>query len=136
MHEIREENLRRIINPGVRGNVAQYARDHEIDAGYISQIFNRTRSLGEKAARTFEAKTGMLYMSLDIRGGITMPNADTDKVAGAVTADMELSAEEKRTLLQMLATYRSIRAMKINIEHSEVPTENPTTTTGKPRISK
>jgi hypothetical protein len=132
MHEIREENLRRIINPQVRGNTARYARENELDAGYLSQIFNGTRTVGEKAARTFEAKAGLPYMSLDIRGGITLPNAESDKVAAAIIADQELTPDDKTTLLQMLATYRSIKLMQINIDYADIPETIP----GKPGKTK
>jgi hypothetical protein len=121
IYEIRKENFREIVKPDTRGNVAKFARDNDIDPGYIRQMFADIRPIGEKSARTLEAKCGLPYMSLDIRGGITMPNADSDKVAAAIMADQELTLDYKKTLLQMLATYRSIQLMKISIDHADTP---------------
>ncbi|MCZ4064099.1 S24 family peptidase [Oxalobacter aliiformigenes] len=54
----RTEKLRSLVTQA--GGIAAFARQHNgIDPTYISQLLNRHRSFGERAARNMEAKIGV-----------------------------------------------------------------------------
>lgn len=46
-------------------SIAAFARNYQLDVTYVSQLLNGHRNLGERAARTFEAKFGWPVMSMD-----------------------------------------------------------------------
>lgn len=52
INEIRVKNLYSLVKKA--GSIAKLARQHSVDATYISQLLNRYRSFGEKAARKME----------------------------------------------------------------------------------
>lgn len=46
-------------------STAAFARQYQLDVTYVSQLLNGHRNLGERAARTFEAKFGWPAMTMD-----------------------------------------------------------------------
>lgn len=64
IYEIRRLNLQKAVG-GERGDTAKFAVQHEMDPSYISQILNKHRRLGEKAARKMELQAGLGRNSLD-----------------------------------------------------------------------
>lgn len=64
--EIRRLNLKRLIGSKVpSGKVADFAKEYDIDASYLSQLLNDHRTIGEKSARKIEQKAGILSGELD-----------------------------------------------------------------------
>ena len=52
INELRVKNLYSLVKEA--GSIAKLARQHSVDATYISQLLNGYRSFGEKAARKME----------------------------------------------------------------------------------
>lgn len=69
MDSIRRRNLRVIISKWKDGKAAQFARDHNIPEGRLSQVLSETyrngNNFGEKAARNIEKQAGLAPMTLD-----------------------------------------------------------------------
>jgi hypothetical protein len=63
--EIRKRNLRTIVRPDERGNVAEFCRKHELDPTWIRQLLNQDKTFGEKAARNLERQIGLPRGELD-----------------------------------------------------------------------
>lgn len=61
--EIRLENLRKLVDQCK--NKAEFGRRYGVDPTYISQLLNKHRSFGEKAARNMEGKLGLKPFALD-----------------------------------------------------------------------
>ncbi len=84
IQKVRTDNLRHYIEAS-QMKVADFARKHDIEPSYISQLLNGHRGFGEKAARNMEAKTGMPAMSLDredeLSGEPPAPIANPDDYA-------------------------------------------------------
>lgn len=72
--DIRRSNLKRLINES--GTASLFARKHQLDATYLSQIINGHRNLGEKSARNFEQKIGIPLGSLDAPSRTDTKNFD------------------------------------------------------------
>lgn len=72
--EIRKNNLtKQIGDTSQRGRVADFAREHNLDATYIRQILSNHRTMGEKSARNFEKILGLLPLELDKSPGNPFP---------------------------------------------------------------
>lgn len=68
---------------------ADYAREYGLDASYISQLRNKHRPFGEKAARKIELYTGLPIGALDVD-----PNMDTKLLSeSAVISMVEAAAD-------------------------------------------
>lgn len=96
----RLSNLEQLI--GAQRN-AEFARDHGLDASYISQLRNKHRTFGEKAARKIELYTKLPIGALDVNPnlGESMPER---AVVSAVKASLDwLSPEAKASLLRMIS---------------------------------
>lgn len=66
IHDTRRSNLRALIGiPPKHGDTARFARKHDLDPNYLSQLLNGHRNMGEKAARELEQKVGLAPMTLD-----------------------------------------------------------------------
>lgn len=66
INDIRRLNLDHIIgSPGKHGRIAEFAEKHGQDASYISQLLNKNRNMGEKAARKIERAIGLPPLTLD-----------------------------------------------------------------------
>ncbi len=63
INEIRVANLRHLIG---EATLAAFADRYGLDSSYLSQILNRHRNLGEKAARKMEGQIGIDRGALDI----------------------------------------------------------------------
>ncbi|MEW5248641.1 LexA family protein [Microbulbifer sp. 2201CG32-9] len=61
--EIRRENLRQLVNQ--YKSKAEFGRRHGVDPTYVSQLLNKHRNFGEKAARKMEGKLGLKPLTLD-----------------------------------------------------------------------
>jgi transcriptional regulator with XRE-family HTH domain len=65
-NEIRQLNLKRLIGNKVPSSkVADFAKEYDIDASYLSQLLNGHRRIGEKSARNIENKVGIPSGELD-----------------------------------------------------------------------
>ena len=64
--DIRRKNLNDLIGRhGERGRIIDFAERHGLDASYISQLLNKHRGMGEKAARKIEQVIGLAPGALD-----------------------------------------------------------------------
>ncbi|MEW5250585.1 LexA family protein [Microbulbifer sp. 2201CG32-9] len=61
--EIRRENLRQLVNK--HKTTAEFGRRFGVDPTYISQLLNKHRNFGEKAARKMEEKLQLSSFDLD-----------------------------------------------------------------------
>ncbi|MEJ2419250.1 MAG: hypothetical protein P8Y45_20470 [Exilibacterium sp.] len=104
MHEIRRQNLERFIGePGRRGRITDFANKYDIDSGYISQILNKSRNMGEKAARKLEAAIDKPagYLDIPTDEDLDLNALTLDQIAllqGYISASPELKAAALRLL--------------------------------------
>jgi SOS-response transcriptional repressor LexA len=63
IHELRLKALRWEI--AKFPSIAAFARHYQLDVTYVSQLLNRHRNLGERAARSLEAKFGWPSLAMD-----------------------------------------------------------------------
>lgn len=61
--DIRRLALKLLIEQA--GSTAEFARRHDLDATYLSQLVNGHRNMGERSARNIEAKAGLPAYWLD-----------------------------------------------------------------------
>lgn len=62
--KIRRENLRQLVDQH-KSNKAAFGRRYGVDPTYISQLLNKHRNFGEKAARNMEGKLKLKPFTLD-----------------------------------------------------------------------
>lgn len=92
INEIRRKNLDRLIGePGRRGRIANFAREHDLEPSYVSQILNKNRVMGERSARKFETVLKLRPGELDIPMG-------TDSAFDYLTTDQ----------IKLLVAYRAV----------------------------
>lgn len=65
INQTRKANLRRIIQTETNGNIAAFAKRHDLDASYLSQLLGGHRNIGERSARNIENKAGLRHGQLD-----------------------------------------------------------------------
>lgn len=69
IRDIRRRRLKQLIaqkkSDGEVKNNADFARRHQIDTSYLSQILNGHRKIGEQAARKLEGQIGLSHGHLD-----------------------------------------------------------------------
>lgn len=93
--ETRRLNLDRLIgNHGVHGRIAIFAKEHDLDASYLSQLLNNHRKLGEKAAHNIEDALKVPRGTLDKPLSAGRENSD----ASAIAKDL---GDEAVTLLEL-----------------------------------
>lgn len=98
--EFRRARLEQLIaggsGPIQKGQIAEFARLHGLDATYLSQLLNRHRALGEKAARNIEEKVALPRRWFEPKGLIEdamialkpLPPAASPVVAWAAEEDL------------------------------------------------
>lgn len=78
IYEIRRRNLDSIVGkPGMRGRIIEFATKFEVHENWVSQVLRGARTMGEKAARNIERKTGLPRMALDHPDGPNQAIADS-----------------------------------------------------------
>lgn len=97
----RLSNLEQLI--GERTN-ADYAREHGLDASYISQLRNRHRTFGEKAARKIELYCGLPIGALDVNPELNIDSMSETAIVSMVEASLGwMSPEGKTDLLRKVS---------------------------------
>jgi len=74
-----------------KGDIAAFARKHGLDATYLSQLLNRHRSFGERAARNIEEKAGLPRRWFEVAGTIekvSLPRGATPVIAWRNAEDL------------------------------------------------
>ena len=94
----RVEILRGLV--GSHPSIAAFARTHNVDATYISQILNGHRSLGEKAARKMEQAIGLAEGFFE-KG--SSPNARKSPPPDDFESLLALATPTSRTQLKRIA---------------------------------
>lgn len=103
LQQIRRQNLLALIG---NNTMAEYAREHDLDASYLSQIKNGSRGFGEKAARKMEEKIGLPKYALDIKAGESLACATEEELIGAVAEVLpRLSGEAKKKLIRLVSEH-------------------------------
>jgi hypothetical protein len=75
--QTRLDNLRALVERA--GGAAAFARTYPgVDPTYISQLLNKHRNFGERAARTMETKIGLDRGALDSTPGHTVSSGESD----------------------------------------------------------
>lgn len=83
---------------------ADYAREYDLDASYISQLRNRHRTFGEKAARKIELYSGLPIGSLDVNPDLDIDSKSESALVNMVESSLDwLSPEGKAALLRVVS---------------------------------
>lgn len=102
---VRINNLKAKI-AATADSTADFARKFNLDASYISQVLNRHRGFGEKAARTFEEKAGMIRGELDTTKD---ESGSQDQLYSIFNA---LDPEHQQRVLETAQAYRALEKEK------------------------
>ena len=65
IYETRRAKLIALIGKKERGDIIAFANAHGLNESYLSQILNKHRRLGERAARNLEKQIGLPPFGLD-----------------------------------------------------------------------
>jgi hypothetical protein len=103
--ELREVNLRALIDPKERGDIIRFADTHGLNESYLSQILNKHRRLGEKAARNLEKQIGIPEKSLDSTEKLDA----LGEIEAAINRADWLSVEERANFIGLLKSMRDKR---------------------------
>lgn len=98
---IRINNLKAKIAETSDSN-ADFARKFNLDASYISQVINKHRGFGEKAARTFEEKAGLMPGELDL------PPDEKQAQGQLYSIFKSLDREHQQRVLEAALAYRAL----------------------------
>lgn len=99
--ETRLDNLLALIENETRGNVAKFARIHNLSDTQLRTLKSKERTIGEKLARRLEKSIGLAVGALDVPG--LKPGADPSKeIAEAINRADFLSSAEKKSFIGMV----------------------------------
>lgn len=83
---------------------AEFAKEFGLDASYISQLRNKHRPFGEKAARKIELFTGLPIGALDTNPELQIEAMSEPGIISLIDSSLEwLSAESKAALLRSIS---------------------------------
>lgn len=108
VYENRRLNLKAEIGHD-RGAIKSYADAHDLNESYLSQIINKHRRLGEKAARHLERKAGLEPFFLDADPA---EHGKTDPIRGIRTALDSAEWLDSSIKEGILRTLESLRPKK------------------------
>lgn len=103
--ETRLSALRELVESA--GGPAAFARLHDgVDPTYVSQLLNRHRNFGERAARNMEKKLGLPHGHLDQESSRNLPPADQQFLATVTEgiATHELPDHVRQAILTLISS--------------------------------
>jgi transcriptional regulator with XRE-family HTH domain len=103
--DMRIANLR-AQRGGERGDIKAFAEAHDLNDSYLSQLLNKHRSLGEKAARKLEKQIGLPPGFLDEEPGTQNSNDPMSRMRCALGAIDWLDSSIKEGILRTLEELR------------------------------
>lgn len=119
IREIRRLELKRLVSQFE--TTAAFARAHDLDPTYISQLLNGHRRMGEKAARKIEAAVGLAPFALDRASEADAVHPDEVSATGAERSGPAFSfAQPKPSAPALSDLQRALLASTEGLDYGQV----------------